>query len=385
MSRIASFLAASIAAMILAPISTMADIALSSNDGHTVLERGKQVAGKPPLPDSLSVIDLAQDRPRITATIEVPGSVVGPPMAVAVAPDESFAIVTSATKLDPAGVDGIGPDDRVSVIDLTSMPPRIAQSLQAGAGATVVRISPDGTLALVANRAEGTVSIFTIKDRQLVANGKVDLGNAKAGPSGLAFTRDGKNVLVSRDGDSMVSVLHVDGGKVTVDPRPITTAMRPYTLDVNASGTLAAVSNMGRGDGDIDSVSLIDLTSAPFRTVETVSVASSPEGLKFSPDGSYLAVGSQDGTTKPPGNVFLKEHGTFGLYAVVGKTLKQVASAPIGHWSQGLVFSRDGRTILIQDMVEQQIQVFRWDDKALTEGTPLPIKGGPAAIATPWP
>jgi hypothetical protein len=70
---------------------------------------------------------------------------------------------------------------------------------------------------------------------------------------------------------------------------------------------------------------------------------------------------------------------------VVGKTLKQVASAPIGHWSQGLVFSRDGRTILIQDMVEQQIQVFRWDDKALTEGTPLPIKGGPAAIATPWP
>jgi hypothetical protein len=117
MSRIASFLVASIAAMILAPISTMADIALSSNDGHTVLERGKQVAGKPPLPDSLSVIDLAQDRPRITATIEVPGSVVGPPMAVAVAPDESFAIVTSATKLDPAGVDGIGPDDRVSVIE----------------------------------------------------------------------------------------------------------------------------------------------------------------------------------------------------------------------------------------------------------------------------
>src|SRR5580692_5865585 len=125
MSRIASFLAASIAAMILAPISTMADIALSSNDGHTVLERGKQVAGKPPLPDFLSVIDLAQDRPRITATIEVPGSVVGPPMAVAVAPDESFAIVTSATKLDPGGVDGIGPDDRGSVIDITSMPPRI--------------------------------------------------------------------------------------------------------------------------------------------------------------------------------------------------------------------------------------------------------------------
>ena len=32
------------------------------------------------------------------------------------------------------------------------------------------------------------------------------------------------------------------------------------------AGTLAAASNMGRGDGDIDSVSLIDLSAAPFRT-----------------------------------------------------------------------------------------------------------------------
>ena len=90
MFRIASIVAASTAAMVLAPISTLADMALSSNDGHTVLERGKQVAGKPPLPDSLSVIDLGQDPPRITATMEVPGSVVGPPMAVAVAPDREL-------------------------------------------------------------------------------------------------------------------------------------------------------------------------------------------------------------------------------------------------------------------------------------------------------
>ncbi len=41
--------------------------------------------------------------------------------------------------------------------------------------------------------------------------------------------------------------------------------MAPYTLDINAAGTLAAVSNMGRGDGDVDSVSLIDLTTTPFR------------------------------------------------------------------------------------------------------------------------
>ena len=63
--------------------------------------------------------------PIITATIEVPGSVVGPPTAAWIAKNESWAIVTSATKADPQAKDGIAPDDRVSVIDLTSKPPKI--------------------------------------------------------------------------------------------------------------------------------------------------------------------------------------------------------------------------------------------------------------------
>lgn len=161
--------------------------------------------------------------------------------------------------------------------------------------------------------------------------------------------------------------------------------MRPYTLDVTHDGTLAAVSNMGRGDGDVDTVSLIDLTVTPFRTVETVSVAASPEGLKFSPDGRFLAVGAQDGTTKPPDSAFYVDHGRLVLLAVDDKHLHKVAEAPIGGWSQGIAFSRDGRTILIQSMVEQSISVFRWEDGRLTAGAPLVIGAGPAAIRTAWP
>ena len=387
------------AALLWGAHAARADIALSSNDAHTVLDNGAQVAAKPMKPDTVSVIDLRSYPPRITATFEAPGSVVGPPMAVAIAPDESWAIVTSATKADPAAPGGIGPDDRVSVIDLRASPPKITQSLTAGAGATTVRMSPDGSVALIANRTAGTISVFTIKDHALTAAGTVDLGNPKAGPSGMAFTKDGTAALVSRDGDSMVSVLHIarDGGnmKVTLDPRPITTGVRPYTLDVNAAGTLAAVSNMGRGDGDLDTISLIDLTATPFRTVETVGVGRSPEGLKFSPDGKFLAVGTQGGTTKPGASPLHEEHGRLTLYAVGGDTghgiepgnhmLKPVAVAPIGHWSQGFAFSRDGQTILIQDMVERHIQVFRWRGGHLTEGAALRIDAGPAAIRTSWP
>ena len=110
---------------------------------------------------------------------------------------------------------------------------------------------------------------------------------------------DDRNALLTRGGDNMVNVLHIDGTNVTIDPRPITTGIAPYTMDINAAHTLAAVSNMGRGDGDEDSVSLIDLTSKPYRTVGTFGVPSGPEPMKFSPDGRYLAIGAQNGSTKP--------------------------------------------------------------------------------------
>ncbi len=263
-------------------------------------------------------------------------------------------------------------------------PPRVTQTLHAGAGAATARISPDGGLALVANRFAGTVSVFTIKDRVLTPAGTVPVGPDSL-PSGIAFTPDGKAALVTRNGDHMVQVLNIDGADVLADARRITTGVAPYTIDITADGSLAAVSNMGRGDGDVDTVSLIDLTARPFRTVQTLTIGRSPEGLKWSPDGQFLAVGAQDGTTKPASSPFARDRGRLVMLALEDKRLRQVAEAPIGRWSQGIAFTRDGRTVLVQNMVERTIQVFRWDGSKLFAGNPLDINAGPAAIATPWP
>jgi DNA-binding beta-propeller fold protein YncE len=375
-----------IAAAFIAPaVSASADLAVTANDAHSANVDGVVGPAKSPAPDTVSVVDVAQYPPKVVATVNAPTSVVGAPTSIWIAPDESFVLVTAATKIEPQNPERIVSDDRVSVIDLKASPPRVVQQLNSGEGANGISVSPDGTLALVANRAEGTLSIFTVKRKRLDVAGKLDLGNPKSMPSSVAFLPDGKTALLTRYGENLTSVLHLDGTTVTVDDRPLTTGVSPYTLDINSDGTLAAVSNMGRGNGDMDTVSLIDLTQKPFRTVETLAVGHSPEGLKFSPDGKFLAVANVEGSTKPASSPFYRDHGTLVLLAVEGQTLHPLAEAPIGRWSQGIAFSKDGHTIFVGSMIDHALDLFRWEDGKLTEGPKLDIGSGPAAIRTGWP
>jgi len=359
-----------------------ADLLLSANDGHTVLVDGVARAPDPVLPDTLVVIDMADYPPTVLDTIPMPASVVGPPTAIMIARDETFAIATAATKADPHGKDGVAPDNRVSVIDLTTRPPTIVQTIAAGAGATTVRMSPDGKLVLVANRTAGTVSVFGWADKRLTLRQTIELGTASL-PSGLAFTADGTAALVSRQGDHAIEVLHV-GETVTRDPRVITAGVAPYQIDVSPDGVYAAVGNMGRGDGDMDTVSLIDLSAVPYRTVQTLTVGRSPEGLRWSPDGKYLAVATQNGTTKPASSPFARDKGVLVMLALDNKLLRRVTEQPTGRWTQGVAFSKDGRTVVVQAMVEHALQVFRWDGEKLFPANPIDTVAGPAAIATSW-
>jgi hypothetical protein len=73
-------------------------------------------------------------------------SVVGPPLSVAVTPDESLAIVTASNKVDPNDRTKQAPNNQVSVIDLKANPPGVLATLQAGEGATGVSINRQGTL-----------------------------------------------------------------------------------------------------------------------------------------------------------------------------------------------------------------------------------------------
>jgi DNA-binding beta-propeller fold protein YncE len=362
----------------------LADYIVSSNDNHSAIVNGAFGVSKSPGSDTLSVIDVSKYPPKVLSTIDVPSSVVGPPMAVAVNADETIAIVGSATKLDPNDKTKAVPDNRLSVINLKSSPPKVVQETTTEQGPCGVAISPDNSLVLVATRNSGTVSSFSLKDGKLTPVSKIELGNEKSLPSGIRFLPDGKTALVTRAGDHMVSVLHVDGTKVTVDKRPLTTGINPYAVDVSADGHFAAVGNMGRNDGDMDTVSLIDLTATPPRTVETLSTAPQPEGIKFSPDGQYLAVGAQNGTNKGSNSPFANDHGKLIVFAIDGNHLRKVSETPLGHWSQGIAFSKDGKMLMVQNCGDQNIEVFHFNHGKVSTGVTLAIGAGPESMGTAW-
>lgn len=378
--------AAAFAAIVCLATPSQAQIAVSGNDGHTFLnDAGAQVAASTVVPDTVTVLDLSADPPRIVGEVQAPASVVGPPQAVAVAPDESFALVTSSTRIDPADPTKIVPDDRVTVIDLKGGTPKVTATVQAGRGAAGISLNREGTLALVANRAEGTVSVFTVANGALTPAGKIDLGNEKSGPSLAVFTRDGKEAYVTRDGDYKISVLSVDGAKVAYTKRDLSAGMRPYGIEMAPWGDFAIAANIGMSSGDNDTVSFIDLKAKPSRVVNTVTVGATPEGIRLSPDARYLAVVNENGSNLGKASPFYSDHGLLRVFAISGFELAKVAEAPIGRWCQGAVWSKDGRRLLVQCMVEREIQSFGFDGTILERKASIKLSAGGASMRTAEP
>jgi DNA-binding beta-propeller fold protein YncE len=377
----------------LAPLAR-ADIAVATNDGHIELVNGTPTPLKNPGPDTLAVIDLSGPTPKLISEIDgVPGSVIGPPFSVAVTPDEHYALVTACMKVDPADPTKQTEDNRLTVVDIKASLPHIVDTVTTGKGPAGFAINRQGTLALVANRGDGTISIFTITGQNVRPFGTLVIGNAASALGTVAITPDGQHALVSRDGDNLVTLLDIDtSGRPFLDPtvplvklagRDIRTGFRPYGIDITPDGHYAVVGDVGYGNGDLDTIALVDLQAQPARVVDIVPVPQTPEGVKLSPDGQYCAVIAQDGSNKPKDSPFYHDHGQLVLYRIADGKFILAAQAAIGHWSQGAAFSADGKTILVCNMVEKNLQVFSWDGVALSESTaPIPLHGGPAAIAT---
>ena len=367
--------------------TTSADIAAVAIDRKVERVDGKLAPVKTPQPDSVMLLDLKQHPPKVLGEVNAPTTVGGPPITVAVSADETLAVVTGGLKVNTTGKGGpLVPDNHITVIDLISLPPKVSQRLESGPGPSGVSFTPNGALALIANRAGNTVSVFGVSGKSLTKLSDVVLSKEeKAGPSGIAITPDGKTALVTLNKDHGVAILSIDGNQVTKQDRLLTTGLHPYPISVSATGNLAAVGNMGRGKGDMETISIIDLKAKPIRVINTITVGIQPESVAFSPNGKLLAVGTQNGSQNKPGSTFYNDHGLLMIYRVSGHDLSKVDQIKTDSWPQGIVFSRDDSRVYSQSMMGKRLQIFGLSNGKLKDtGQTVDLKGGGAAISTAY-
>src|ERR1700680_1153853 len=108
-------LGAALLAVPLLSFGAAAQLAVSSNDAKAVLVNGVNTVPPNPADDTVTIIDLGASPPKVVGELKAPSGVVGPPQNVAIAPDESIALVSANMKLDPADPKKLVPDNRLTV------------------------------------------------------------------------------------------------------------------------------------------------------------------------------------------------------------------------------------------------------------------------------
>ncbi len=234
------------------------------------------------------IIDLANpEAPKIVANLPLKNSVIGPPVNLDIDPTGSIAIVADSIDVTKDGdVLKQGPDNKIYVIDLKSNPPKLAATLTGGKQPSGLSISPNGKLALVANRGDNSISVLSINGTEVKIIDTVAMGDSV---SHVTFTPDGKRAVATKAVANKVFILQVDGGKVTYNKLDMLVGLFPYNVAVTPNGSLAITSNNGNAgssDGNIDTAGVIDLTANPPREIDQVVVGDGPEGLA-TPKGQH--------------------------------------------------------------------------------------------------
>ncbi len=337
--------------------------------------------------DTLSVLDISQPgAPRVTATIPLMNSVAGPPTNLAIVPSGDLALV--ANSLAPV-IQGWGrrlePDDKVFVVDLKASPPKIIGAVAVGKQPSGLVIAPNGNLALVANRADGTISVLAIKGKDVLAVGTVPIGTAADQVSAVAIAPDGRHALATKAGANKVALLSIDGDKVTYDKRDLPTGIFPYNVAISPDGKLALTADNGGGssDGNVDTVGVIDLAASPPRVVGHVTVGDLPEGLAISPKGN-LAVSIQAEGSNTPKTVFYHHAGgTAAVLAIDGDKVTKIGSVTVGALPEAVAFSADGSYVYVGNFIDGDLSILKVDGTNVTDtGQRFKLPGHPASMRT---
>lgn len=360
------------------------ELMIVGNDDKVSWDAAGKTVFLPPGKDTISVIDIGTDplAPRILANLPLMNSIFGPPVNLAITPDEGLALV--ANSMDWAK-DGAGwkpvPDNKLYVIDLSANPPVLIDTLTVGKQPSGMSINRAGNLALIANRADNSVSVLRIAGKKVTLIDTVAIGEQVAH---VVFTPDGKRALAAKFPNHKVALLEVAGEKVTYAKQDIPVGLWPYNVDVTPDGKLALSAdngNSGAADGHVDTVSVIDLEANPARLIDKVVIGDAPEGFAISPTGKLAVALLLKGTNAATSSWFYHRNATVVALKIDGKKVTRSNEVDVRGLPEGVVFSNDGRYIYVGNFMDSDISILRVDgDQIVNTGKSLALPGHPASM-----
>ena len=374
------------AALIAYAQAARAQLMIIGNDQKPNIVNGS-VTMQAPGKDTLSIVDIAKPaNPKIVATIPLDNTIVGPPVNLAITPSRDLALVADTMKGVPKDNGfAIAPDNRLFVIDLKANPPVVASTLTLGTAPAGLAVSPDGRMALVANRGDGTISVLSIDGKDVKVADTVTIGAAADVVSAVAIAPDGKSALAVKSGSNKVAVLTIDNGKVSYNKDGDLPANNyPYNVAITPNGQIALVANTGNNgssDGNADTVTVIDMTAKPIHVVDHITVGDSPEGLAISPKGNLAITVEARGSNRSKNTWYYHPGGAVTVLRIDGKKVTRVGEVTVGALPEGAVFSADGSHIYVGNFMDSDLSVLRVSGSQVTDtGQRFKLPGQPASM-----
>ena len=351
------------------------------NDEKLAFDNGKPVLSMPGK-DSVLIVDLANPlNPKIVANLQLKNSVVGPPVNLDIDPAGSIAIVADSINVIKDGdVMKQVPDDKIYVIDLKTKPAKLVATITGGKQPSGLSINPAGTLALVANRAGKSITVLSIKGTDVKVIDTIDMGEEI---SHVVFTPDGKRALATKFAGHKIALLDVAGDKVTYSKQDLPVGLWPYNVAVSPNGVIALTADNGdngTSDGNVDTVSVIDLSAQPPRVIDHIMVPDSPEGLGFSPKGNIAAVIDAVGSNKDRKAFFYHRNGVATILRVQGKKVTKLKDIEVGGLPEAMCFTPDGRYLFVGNYIDQDFSILRVRGTNVTDtGKRFKVPGHPGS------